>query len=133
MACVAASIVVAKTVSVVRWTRCKKRKFQAFTKPVGGISGDVLPATSVKESHLQMIHHSIVLSGSKINLLLSKTASISSADKLRAAVFSCCAFQLGYPPSYFRNNSDHLVDIQEQFKIVGDSRLIQVKELFTKT
>lgn len=115
------------------WTRYKKRKFQAFTKPVGGMSGDVFPATSLKESHLQMMHHLIVLSESKRNPLLSKTASISSTDKLRTAVFSCCAFQLGYPPNDFRNNSNHLVDIQEQFKIVGDSRLIQVKELFTET
>ena len=84
--------------------------FQAFTKPVGGMSADVFQATSLKESHPQMMHHSIVLSGSE-RKLPSKTASISSADRLTAAVFSCCACQLGYSPNGFKNNRAYPLDI----------------------
>jgi len=63
------------------------------------MSTDVFQAMSLKENHLHMTHHLIVLSGSKRKLLLSKTATISSANRLTAAAFSCCAFQLGYLPN----------------------------------
>lgn len=56
------------------------------------MSADVFQATSLKESNLWMMHHLFVLSGSERKLLLSKTASTSSANRLTAAAFSCCAF-----------------------------------------
>lgn len=59
------------------------------------MSADSFQGTPLKESHLQVMHHLIVLSGSERKLLFSETASISSADGLTAAAFSCCAFQLG--------------------------------------
>lgn len=77
---------------VLKLLRCKRRNFQALTKLVGGMSADAFQATSLKDSRLQMTHHSIVLSGSERKLLLSKTASTSSPNRIKAAAFSCCAF-----------------------------------------
>lgn len=59
------------------------------------MSADSFQGTPLKEIRLQVMHHLIVLSGSERKLLFSETASISPADGLAAAAFSCCVFQLG--------------------------------------